>query len=198
MPAQKGRVFDDSCKWLVQAEGPTYQQTKKKHFLRKNKILRLEKKGKRKTLERERQREGVTGKRERARRGCGWRASRRGQEQGTSTACISRPPKVDLVAVAAADDDVVVVVVFSYLPSNPSRVRPLVWVFGPLSPSSSRRLVGEEESPSLFLLFAPSAPSHSLSLSLNSLFVFHTHEYESCDVPNFTVLLSKLFLTSSQ
>lgn len=180
MPAQKGRVFDDSCKWLVQAEGPTYQQTKKKHFLRKNKILRLEKKGKGKTLERERQREGVTGKRERARRGCGWRASRRGQEQGTSTACISRPPKVDLVAVAAADDDVVVVVVvvFSYLPSNPSRVRPLVWVFGPLSPSSSPRLVAEEESPSSFLRsLLHCAPSHTLtSLSLHSLFVFYTHE----------------------
>ena len=177
MPAQKGRVFDDSCKWLVQAEGPTYQQTKKKHFLRKNKILRLEKKGKGKTLERERQREGVTGKRERARRGCGWRASRRGQEQGTSTACISRPPKVDVAVVVVAADHVVVAVFFS-LPSTPWRVRLSAWVFGPLSPSSSPRLVAEEESPSSFLRsLLHCAPSHTLtSLSLHSLFVFYTHE----------------------
>jgi len=79
--------------------------------------LKIKKKKREKTLER------VTGKRERAKRGCGWRASRRGQEQGTSIACISRPPKVVGAAAVGAD-----IAVFFSLPLTwnvPLSCRPL-------------------------------------------------------------------------
>lgn len=88
--------------------------------------------------------------RERAKRGCGWRASHRGQEQETSIVCTSHPQKI--VAVAVAADDGAVVAELSWSPWGFSDAHlschPLALAFGLWFPSSSPRLGMEElESP---------------------------------------------------